>query len=61
MKQKHEIINICNSILFKYTSVEVILYNQIIFENLLKDYKWNDPYLTKLYCNALIKKLKSVT
>ena len=61
MKTKREIINLCNSILFKYTSVEVILYNQIIFENILKDYKWNDPYLRKLYCNALIKKLKSVT
>ena len=60
MEKKHEIIHICNNILYKYMSIEIILYNQIIFEHLLKDYKWNEPNLTKLYCNDLIKKLKSI-
>ena len=60
MKKKHEIIDICNNIIYKYMSIEIILYNQIIFENLLKDYKWNEPNLTGLYCNDLIKKIKSI-
>ena len=60
MKNKIEIINICNDIIFKYISIENILYNQIIFENLLKDYKWNEPNLMKIDNNFLIKKLKSI-
>jgi hypothetical protein len=60
MKNKIEIINICNDIIFKYISIENILYNQIIFENLLKDYKWNEPNFMKIDNNFLIKKLKSI-
>ena len=45
MRKKYDIIETCNNILFKYISIETILYNQIIFENLLKDYKWNESYL----------------
>ena len=56
-RNEQEIIDICNNILSKYTSIEVILYNQIIFENLLKDYKWNDNNLNTIENNSLIKKL----
>ena len=61
MRKKYDIIEICNNILFKYISIETILYNQIIFENLLKDYKWNESYLQKIDNNFLIRKLKSIT
>ena len=61
MKSKIEIINTCNNILFKYISIENILYNQIIFENLLKDYKWNEPNLTRIDSNFSIQKLKLIT
>ena len=61
MKNKIDIINTCNLIIFKYFSIENILYNQIIFENLLKDYKWNEQYLTRIDSNLLLGKLKSIT
>ena len=61
MKNKIDIINTCNAIIFKYFSIENILYNQIIFENLLKDYKWNEQYLTRIDCNLLLRRLKSIT
>ena len=60
-KKNYIIIDICNDIICKYTSVENILYNQIIFENLLKDYIWNRPVLKKIGYNFLISKLKSIT
>ena len=59
-RNEQEIIDICNKILSKYTSIEVILYNQIKFENLLKDYKWNDNNLNTIENNCLIKKLQSI-
>jgi hypothetical protein len=61
MKNKIDIINTCNAIIFKYLSIENILYSQIIFENLLKDYKWNEPNLTRIDSNFSIKKLKLIT
>ena len=56
--KQQEIIDICNSILSKYTSIDTILFNQIIFENLLKDYKCNDYNLKNIGNNCLIKKLQ---
>ena len=58
MKKCRDIIYMCNNILFKYISVEVLLYNHIIFENLLKDYKWNESFYSRLSSNDLVKKLK---
>ena len=58
MKKELKNINICNDIIFKYISIDNILYNQIIFENLLKDYKWNDNCLKNIVNNNNIKKLK---
>ena len=53
------IISICNKMLFSYLSVENILYNQIKFEHLMKDYKWNNPELKSILRNGLITQLKS--
>ena len=57
--KKQQIILICNEIIFKYFSLENILYNQLILDNLLKDYKWNDPNLNNIENNELFIKLKT--
>ncbi len=51
-----DMINVCNEILDKYLSIDNLLYNQIMMENLLKDYKWNDNSLNSIKNNALIIK-----
>jgi len=56
--QKQKIISTSNQILFKYFSVENIIYNQIKIENLLKDYSWNNPQLKSIQNNELITQLK---
>ena len=54
-------IEICNEIIRKYMSYDCILYNQIMFEQLLKDYKWNNNSLKNLgYNNNLFDKLKNL-
>ena len=55
---KYEFLSKCNQILFKYISIDNILYNQIKIENLLKDYQWNDPQLNNIENNELISELK---
>ena len=57
---KQEIIAACNKIIFKYYSIEHILQGIIILENLLKDYKWNDPNLNDIQNNEMIKNLNSL-
>ena len=57
---RQEIINKYNEIILNYYSVEKILYNQLMLEILLKDYKWNDPELNKLDNNKLIIQLKNL-
>ena len=52
------IINLCNQIVNKYASMDTIIYNQILLENLFKDYKWNNIELSDLRNNDLIEKLK---
>ena len=60
-RKEQKNIDICNNILAKYISIDIILYNQIIFENFLKDYKWNDNNLKSIWNNNLIKNLNSNT
>ena len=55
-----DIIKTCNEILYRYISIENILYNQMMFEKLLQDYKWNDPKLNIIDNNDLILKLKKI-
>ena len=53
-------IDTCNEIIQKYMSYECILYNQIMFEQLLKDYKWNDKKLKELRNHNLFIKLNNL-
>ena len=57
MKKEFDIIKICNKILSKYISMDVMLHNQIIFEKFLKDYTNNFDIIGN---NILFKKLKSL-
>lgn len=59
-RKNQEIINVYNEILFKYFSVDTILYNQIKLENILKDYHWDNPTLYSIEKNNLIIKLKRI-
>ena len=53
-------ITTCNEIREKYYSIENILYNQLMMENLLKDYKWNNPDLKFIKNIQLIDKLNYI-
>ena len=56
--KNQEILNITNSIIYKYLSIDSLLYNQIKLENLFDDYTWNNPSLNSINKNLIIKKLK---
>ena len=45
--------------MYRYYSVENILYNLIMIENLLKDYKWNNPELKNIVDNSLLYHIKN--
>ena len=53
-----EIIDHLNEIIYKYLSVDALLYNQIKLENLFRDYKWNNPLLNNIRNNKYIINLK---
>ena len=57
---ENKVIDLCNYILSKYNSVDQLLYNQIMFENLLEDYKWNNPDLGSISKNKLINRLINI-
>ena len=52
------LITECNYILSKYFSVKKIILNQLIFENLLSDYNWNELSLEEFENNQNISRLK---
>ena len=56
-RKKQEIINICNKLVFKYISIDYVLYSLMKLENLFKDYKWNNPELNSIKDNEIIKEL----
>ena len=56
---KQKLITLCNSIIYKYNSIENILYNQIRFENLLNDYKWNNPKLNDIQNKKTILEIRN--
>ena len=58
--KKQEIINTTNEIIYKYISIDSLLYNQIKLENLFKDYKWNNKSLNNIHNNKMIIKLKNL-
>ena len=49
----------CNQIVYKYGSIDFIIKNQILVENIIKDYKWNNPKLNDVENNNLFIQLKS--
>ena len=53
-RKKQEIINMTNQIIYKYLSTDSLLYNQIILENLFRDYKWNNSSLNNIQNNKMI-------
>ena len=55
-----ECILICKEINQKYNSIENIIYNQLMLENLFKDYKWNNPKLNSIENIELINKLEMI-
>ena len=55
--KRQKLIDTCDQILSNYFSVENILYNQILFENLLTDYHWNNPKFKSIHENELILEL----
>ena len=59
-RKNQEIINLCDKIIFKYISIDNVLYNLIRLENLFKDYKWNNPQLNSLKNNEIIKELLEI-
>ena len=57
--KNQELINNANKIIYKYLSIDSLLYNQIKLESLFKDYKWNNPVLNNIQNNKMIIKLKN--
>ncbi len=53
-------IDVSNEIVRTYMSYEYILFNQIMLEHLLMDYKWNDISLKELRNNKLLKKFENL-
>ena len=57
---RQQIIAKYNYLITKYYSIETIVFNQIKMENLLKDYKWNNPDLADINNNELIIQLNNL-
>lgn len=57
--KKQDIIRDCKKIIFKYYSIENLLFNQILFENLIEDYKWNNPKLKNILNNNSFNNIKN--
>ena len=57
-RKQQKIIHICNEIIYEFASIDTLIKNQILLENLIKDYKWNDPSLNNVENNNLFIQLK---
>ena len=55
--KKQEIINICNQIIAKYSSIDRVIIYLMKIDNLYKDYKWNNPKLNDLKSDESLKTL----
>ena len=58
-RKQQKIIHMCNEIIYEFASIDTLIKNQILIENLFKDYKWNDPSLNNVENNNLFIQLKS--
>ena len=56
--KKQALIDSCNDIVAKYTTIENLIYNQIRLENLLNDYIWNNQQHEYEEKNGFIQELK---
>ena len=56
---KQKLISLCSKIIYKYYSIEHILFNLMKLENLLTDYKWNNPKLMNIQNNKTILELRN--
>ena len=54
-----DLINKVKDITYEYLSMERLLYNQILLENLIKDYRWNNPALNDIQNSEVIIKLRN--
>ena len=59
-EKQQEILQLCNDIDKKYLSIDSILYNQIMIENLFRDHIWNNYSLNNIKNNELILKLQNL-
>ena len=57
--KKQKLICDCNDIILKYYSMENIIYNQIMIENFMKDYNWNNPKLNDILNNNSLLNIKN--
>ena len=55
--KNQELLDRCNKIIAEYISIDSVLSYILKLENLLKDYKWNNPKLNYLQNNELINNL----
>ena len=58
--RNQEIIEHINDIIYKYLSIDSLLYNQIKLENLFQDYNWNYSSSEQIQKNKMIIKLEKV-
>ena len=58
-KQIQKQINNSNDIIKKYLSVELLVYNQIMLENIFQDYRWGNRRLNHIQNNEMIRKLNN--
>ena len=57
--KNQELINMANNIMYRYLSIDYLLYNMIKLESLFIDYKWNNPLLNNIENNNMVIKLKN--
>ena len=58
--KNQEKINRINNIIYKYMSIDPLLYNQIKLENLFNDYKWNKNILNNIQSNVMVNQLNNI-
>ena len=56
---KQKLISLSSQIIYKYYSIEHILFNLLKLENLLSDYKWNNPKLKTIQNNKTILEMRN--
>ena len=56
-RERQDMLNICNKIIANYVSIDSVINNMIKLENLIKDYKWNNPGKNNLDSNELISEI----